>query len=190
MNRPLRAAVVITSASLLAACAGPSSSSGSSTSPSPSPSPSPVHYAAITDACTLVTNDEANAAVGSTLTNLTAQTGVAIPGVCFYGNTTGQNIGVYIYAQTYPDTTTADQVDPNQLAAAFGGQVGVNGSARVVTGVGDKAVEYTAAQAQGSGVALFVFKGNAVIMIIVVPSTDGSKAEHLGTLAVSRLTPG
>jgi len=179
--------VALSAAIVLSACGAPGSSSSAT---SPSPSPSPVHYAAITDACTLVTNDEANAAVGSNLMNLTAQAGVAIPGICFYGNTTGQNIGVYIYAQTYPDATTADQVNPNQLAAAFGGQMGVNGSAKVVNGIGDKAVEYTATQAQGSGVALFVFKGNAVIMIIVVPSTDGSKAEHLATLAIGRLTPG
>lgn len=188
MGRMSRTALAAVAAVIgLSACGGPGSSSSSTL---PSPSPSPVHYAAITDACSLVTNDEANTAVGSTLTNLTAQAGVAIPGICFYGNTTGQDIGVYIYAQTYPDAATADQVNPNQLAAAFGGQMGVNGSAKVVTGIGDKAVEYTATQAQGSGVALFAFKGNAVIMIIVVPSTDGSKAEHLATLAIGRLTPG
>ena len=169
---------------LVSACGGPSTGSSSS----PSPSPSPVHYASI-DPCSLITADQASAAVGSPVTNLSTQVGVTIPGVCFYGDTSGKNVGVYIYAQTYPDATTADQVQPSQLATALGGQLS-GASVHTVTGIGDKAVEYSATSAQGGGEAIFVFQGNAVIMIIIGPTTDTSKVEQLARTAVGNLKPG
>jgi hypothetical protein len=147
-----------------------------------------VHYASI-DVCSLITAEEASAAVGTPVTNLSSQIGVTIPGVCFFGNTNGTNVGVYVYAQTYPDATTADQVQPSQLASALGGQLS-GATVRTVTGIGDKAVEYSATSAHGGGEAIFVFQGNAVIMIIIGPTTDSSKVEQLARTAVSRLKPG
>ena len=92
-----------------------------------------------------------------------------------------------IIASVYPDARTADAVDAQQLAAAFGGQYGITGvsNAKVVTGIGDKAVEYTATSASGGGMGIFVFKANVVMFIIVSPATDSAKLETLARACVA-----
>jgi hypothetical protein len=176
--------LAVVAAAFLAAGCGSSSPSTSSKA-----SPTPTKAAQITniDACKLVTAAEASAAVNTTVTNLAAASGASIPGACIYGSQDSQ-ASVFVFAQAYPDTTTADNISPDQMAAILNGQYGVS-NARAVNGIGDKAFEYTAtsASASGSGIAIFVFKANAVIMIVMSPATDSRALEVMARTAVSRL---
>ena len=169
---------------LVSACGG--SSPSASGSPASSPSPSKQALITSVDACQLVTSDEATAAVGTPMTNAAAGSGIAIPGTCIYASADGAST-VFLYAQTYPDVNTADAVSADQVAAALNGQYGISG-AKSVTGIGDKAFEYTTTSSGNTGAAIFVFKVNVVMMILMSPSTDASKVESLARTAVSRLT--
>ncbi len=165
-----------------------SSSPSASSSPKASPSPTKETQISSVDACTLVTASEASTALGTTVTNLSAASGTSVPGVCAYGSQDTQAT-VFVYAQTFPDTTTADSISPDQMAAILNGQYGVS-NAKAVTGIGDKAFEYTttsAASGGSSGIAIFVFKSNAVLMIVMSPATDSSAIEKLARSAVGRL---
>jgi hypothetical protein len=175
---------VVASAFLAGGCG---SSSPSSTSSKASPTPTKAAQIANIDACKLVTAAEASAAVNTTVTNLAAASGASIPGACIYGSQDGV-ASVFVFAQAYPDSTTADNISPDQMAAILNGQYGVS-NARAVNGIGDKAFEYTAtsASASGSGIAIFVFKANAVIMIVMSPATDSRAVEVLARTAVGRL---
>jgi hypothetical protein len=144
----------------------------------------PQHVASA-DACTLVTADDASAAVGSPLTNLAAAGGVNIPGACIYG-ASGSSTAVFVFAQVYPDASTANAVEPDKMAAAFGAQFGVS-NAKAVNGIGDKAFEYTATGSAGGGIAIFVFKYNVIMWIIVDPASDPAVIERLARTAVGRL---
>jgi len=181
-----RTLALATVALLAVACGSSSSSStsGSSPAPSPSPSPSKAPQIASVDACSLVSASEASAAIGTTVSSFA---GLAIPGACIYVSSDGQS-AVFVYAQVYPDTSTADQITPDQLAAIMQGQYGIS-NAKVVEGIGDKAVEYTTkAQTSGSdGIAIFVFKANVILFIILSPSTNSGAVESLAKTAVSRL---
>src|SRR5260370_14769455 len=109
-------------AALTVAC-GSSPSSSSSAKASPTPTPSKAAQITSVDACSLVTAAEASAAVGTTVTNLAG--GAQIPGACIYGTQDSQ-ASVFIYAEAYPDTTTADAISPDQIAAAMNGQYGIS----------------------------------------------------------------
>jgi hypothetical protein len=184
---------VVLAALLLAAACGPtcgsSTSSSSGSTPATSIKATPVverpQHVATVDPCTLVTADEASAAAGSTLTNLAATGGVQIPGACIYG-ASDSSTAVLVFAQAYPDASAASAVQPDQMAAAFGAQFGVS-NAKTVTGIGDKAFEYTATGAAGGGIAIFVFKYNVIMWIIVDPASDPSVIERLARTAVGRL---
>ena len=169
---------------LLSACGG--SSPSASSSPSPSPSPSKEALITSVDACQLVTAADATTAANTTVTNAAAGSGIAIPGACVYTSADGAST-VFVYAQTYPDINTADAVSADQVAAALSGQYGIT-NAKSVSGIGDKAFEYTATSAGSTGVAIFVFKANVVLMILLSPSTDATKVEALARTAVSRLS--
>jgi hypothetical protein len=177
--------VAVVAAAFLAAGCG--SSSPSSSSSKASPTPTKAAQIANVDACKLVTAAEASAAVNTTVTNLAAASGASIPGACIYGSQDSQ-ASVFIFAQTYPDASTAASISPDQMAAILNGQYGVS-NARAVNGIGDKAFEYTATSASGSGsgIAIFVFKANAVIMIVMSPTTDSRALEVMARTAVSRL---
>lgn len=170
---------------LLAAACGSSSQTSSGSTPTPTPPSNKALHVATVDACTLVTADEASAAVGSPLTNLAATSPVQIPGACIYG-ASGSSSTVVVYAQVYPDATAANAVQPDQVAAALAGQVGVT-NAHSVNGIGDKAFEYTATGTAGGGVAIFVFKYNVVMMLLVDPTTNSATVEQLARTAVGRL---
>ncbi len=167
---PSFALPLLGAALLAAACGGPSNTASSS----PSPTTSSQHIASV-DACTLVTAAEASA-------------GVQIPGACIYGSSES-SAGVFVYAQVYPDTTTADAVQPDQIATILAGQLGV-ANAHSVSGIGDKAFEYTATGSGENGIAIFVFKANVVMMIVVNPTTNSASVEQLARTAVSRLKAG
>jgi hypothetical protein len=177
--------LAVVAAAFLAAGCG--SSSPSSTSSKASPTPTKAAQIANIDACKLVTAAEASAAVNTTVTNLAAASGASIPGACIYGSQDGV-ASVFVFAQAYPDSTTANNISPDQMAAILNGQYGVS-NARAVNGIGDKAFEYTAtsASASGNGIAIFVFKANAVIMIVMSPATDSRAVEVLARTAVGRL---
>jgi hypothetical protein len=175
---------ILLAAILLAAACGSSSATSSGSTPTPAVSRAP-HVASV-DACKLVTADEASAAVGSPLTNLAATGGgVQIPGACIYG-ASGSSSAVFVYAQVYPDATAADAVQPDQVAAILAGQLGVT-NAHSVSGIGDKAFEYSAAGSAGGGMAIFVFRYNVVMMIAVDPTSSSSTIEQLARTAVGRL---
>jgi hypothetical protein len=160
----------------LSAC-GSSSTSTSGASPSPS-------LIASVDACSLVTASEASSAAGATLTSMV---GVTVPGACFYGEQ-GGSAGVFVYAQAYPDSAAANAVTAQQMSAALGMQVGAGAtSGKQVSGIGDKAYEFTATGNAGAGSAIIVFKANVVIMILVDPSASASAIEQLAKTAVGRL---
>jgi hypothetical protein len=170
---------------LLAAACGSSGQTSSGSSPTPAPSTNKALHVATVDACTLVTADEASAAVGSPLTNLAATSPVQIPGACIYG-ASGSSSTVFVYAQVYPDATTANAVQPDQVAAALAGQLGVT-NAHSVSGIGDKAFEYTASGTAGGGIAIFAFKYNVVMMLAVDPTSNSSTVEQLARTAIGRL---
>ncbi len=166
-------------AMLAVACGSGTSNSAAKASPSPSKA------ALITsvDACSLVSAADASAAAGATVVNLAAASGTQIPGACIYGNQDTQ-ASVFVYAQAYPDLTTAQSISPDQMAAVLRGQYGIT-DAKSVTGIGDKAFEYTATS--GSGIVIFVFKANVVMFIAVSPTTDSTKVEALARMAVGNL---
>lgn len=172
-------------AGLLVLCACGGSSPSASNSPAASPSPSKEALITSVDACQLVTAGDASTAVGTTVVNASASSGISIPGSCIYASSDGAST-VFVYAQTYPDTSTADAVSADQVAAVLSGQYGIS-NAKSVTGIGDKAFEYTATSSGSTGVAIFVFKANVVLMILMSPSTDATKLEAMARTAVSRL---
>lgn len=138
------------------------------------------------DACSLVSASEASAAAGTTLTNM-AGSGVTVPGACFYG-AQGSSSGVYIFAQVYPDAQTADAVTAQQLSASLGAQIGLGATGgKQVSGIGDRAYEFTATGNAGSGIAIIAFKANVVLMILVDPSTNTGTVEELAKTAIGRL---
>jgi hypothetical protein len=186
--RLARLFVVLAMIVMAAACGGstPSGSSGDTSKKSSPTSVSQAQHVAAVDSCTLVTADEASAAVGSPLTNLSASGGgVQMPGLCIYG-ASGSSSVVFVFAQVYPDATAAGAVQPDQVAAALAGQMGVS-NAHQVTGIGDKAFEYTASGSAGGGIAIFVFRYNVVLMIAVDPTSTPSTIEQLARTAVGRL---
>ena len=169
---------------VLCAC-GSSSSSSTTGSASPSPSPSETHIASV-DACKLVTQSEASAAAGAALVNLATMGAPIIPGACFYG-AQNSSTGVFIYAQVYPDTQTADAVTAEQFQVALAAQLGKGAtSGKAVDGIGDKAFEFTGEGNAGNGVAIIVFKANVVFIIAVDPG-GATATENLARTAVGRL---
>ena len=124
-------------------------------------------------------------ATGLTVTSLAGTTGASIPGACFYGTADGST-SVLVFAQVYPDASSAEAVSPDTMAAALNGAVGI-ANAKVVTGIGDKAVEYSSTSSAGNGAVIFVFKSNIVMFIALTPAPDTAGIEKLATIAVGRL---
>lgn len=174
-------------AAVAVACGGSSPSTTAESSPSPSPSPVKQAVIAQVDACTLVTAAEATAAAKTNMTNAAASGGYSIPGACVY-TSADNGTTVFIFAQFYPDSSSVNNISPDQIAAAMRGQYGIT-NAKSVTGIGDKAFEYTATAASSgqSGMALIAFKNNVVLMVVLSPSTDSNAIETLAKTAVSRL---
>lgn len=170
---------------MLTAC-GSSPSTNTESKSSPTPTHSATANLSVGDVCKLVTADEASAALGTTVAS--AAGSFQVPGACFYTNSDG-SAGVIIYATAEADATAAENVDPAQIEAAFASAYGIK-NAHQVNGIGDKAFEYTVTSTQSNqnGVAIFVFKTNVVLFIVMTPSTDSSKIEALAKTAVSRLS--
>jgi hypothetical protein len=168
---------------LIGACGSSNSPSASSSSASHSPSPSPLKLISNVDACKLVTTADASTATGTTVASLSS--GAQIPGVCLYGTSDGTT-SVIVFAQAYPDSATANAISPEQIAAAINGGVGVT-NAKAVSGIGDKAVEYSTTTPGANGIVIFAFKSNVVVVIMVTPAVDPTKIEQLARTAVGKL---
>jgi hypothetical protein len=136
-------------------------------------------------ACTLITASDASSATGKTLTNLSSGTS-AVPGACFYASADGKT-SVIVFAQVYPDSSAAQSVSADQIAAALTGVGSGLTNAKAVTGIGDKAVEYTISSSGSSGIVIFVFKSNVLVLIAITPSSSSTVIEQLATTAVGRL---
>jgi hypothetical protein len=179
---------LVAMAGLVVGACGSSSTSSTSSTPSPSPSPTPSPKATLiakADACTLVTIADVLTATGLTVTNLAGSSAASIPGACFYVTADGST-SVLVFAQVYPDASSAAAVSPETMAAALNGAVGI-ANAKVVNGIGDKAVEYSSTSSGGNGAVIFVFKSNVVMFIALTPASDTTGIEKLATIAVGKL---
>jgi len=175
-------AVVAICGLLVSACGSSNSSSKVTVTPSPA---AKAKLITSVDACTLVTATDASTATGVTVTDIGASSGAQMPGTCLYGSA-DFSTSVIVVAQVYPSASSAASISPEKLAAALKG-ANTSGTAKVVTGIGDKAVEYTFTSSGTGGTMIFVFKSNVVITIAVTPSTDPTAVENLARTAVSRL---
>ena len=166
---------------LLAGCGGSGTSSSSSQSPTPSPSPSPSKVPGYTalDACKLVTQDDASTALGPPVQNMGSA------GACIYGKSDG-SATLFVIGTVFADATAAQAANPDQIAASLNGAYAI-ANAHAVTGIGDKAVEYSVSGSGTNGLVIFVFKSNAVILIMLTPTTDSNKIETLARGAVNHL---
>jgi hypothetical protein len=133
----------------------------------------------------LVTVADVLTATGITVTNSAGAGAASIPGACFYGSADGAT-SVLVFAQVYPDASSAAAVSPETMAAALNGAYGI-ANAKVVTGIGDKAVEYTGTSGAGNGAVIFVFKSNVVMFIALTPANGTTGIETLATIAVGKL---
>lgn len=165
-------------------CGGPATTS-SAPSTKASSTPTKAGQYVTVDACTLISAQDASDATGTPLTQLPGGAGASQVSICLFGSQpNAQNpqpspsqAGVLIIAEVYADTNAAEAVQSDQVAAALGAQFGVTGvgTAKVVTGIGDKAVEYSATRAGGGGFGIFVFRSNVVMFIVVSPADQTQK---------------
>jgi hypothetical protein len=183
--RQIGAPALVAAAGLLIGACGSSNSPSASSSGSHSPSPSSqATLISNVDACKLVTASDASTAAGATVTNF-GGAGATATGACIYASSDG-TASVIVFAQAYPDSTAAEAVSPEQIAASINNGAGV-ANAKAVSGIGDKAVEYSTTAAGGNGSVIFVFKSNVVLMIAITPSPSSNALEQLARTAVGRL---
>lgn len=197
LNRVYRTqltAALVAAAFAAAGCGGSNNSANSSTQPSPTPTPTKEAKFSDVKACDLVTSDDAAAAVGGKVQNVSGSGGVAGASVCIYAGTDSPS-SVFVLGEAFPDSSAAQSTSPDQIAAAMGGAFGLS-NAKVVTDIGDKAIEYnytantsstSTPTPTNSGIAILVVKSNVVFLIAMSPSTDSGKIESLARMAVSRL---
>jgi 2-oxoisovalerate dehydrogenase E2 component (dihydrolipoyl transacylase) len=117
-------------------------------------------------ACSLVTADDASSATAKTLTQGSE---AAVPGACFYASADGKT-DVIVFAQVYADASAAQAVSIDQIAAALTGAGNGLGTATVVSGIGDKALEYSVSSSGSTGLIIIVFKSNVLLMIAMLPT--------------------
>lgn len=154
-------------------------------------------------ACTLASETDATTAVGTPMAGgiytwdgarfvpgaPSGASDAAEPSLCYYVTKETSGISqkfVFVLAAVYPDQTTAGAVNPDRFTAVYRSRMSVSNS-RAVNGIGDRAVEYTAATSLGNGIAIFVFRANVVLMIAAAPTDDSAKLEALAREAVTNL---
>lgn len=181
------AALVVLAGLLVGACGGSSSSSSSAgSSPSPSPTPTPVKYTSA-EACTLVSLTDAQTVTGNPA--VANQAGAQLPGICVYAAPDGSGTSVFVYAQLYSDTTSANAISADQFAAAINSSASGLTNSKAVPGIGDAAFEFNfTASGSGNGLMIFVKKANVVFLIALAPApTDATQlaamTSNLETLA-------
>jgi hypothetical protein len=177
-NRLLVAAAIMA----MTACG----SSAAATVPSPSHGNSSVKIAGF-DPCTLVTTAEASTAAGKTVANIVSLGGPSVPGACIYRASSNQ-AAVFVYAQVYPDSATANAVTAQQFETAMSSLLGASASnTKDVTGIGDRATEFGIKGDAGQGFAIVVYRANVVFLIAVAPLQSASTLEGMAKAAVARL---
>ena len=184
-------ALAVTASTILVACGGSGSGSTASTESTPTPSSAKQASKNLTlpDLCTLVTSDDAAKLWSVDKSQIVNVGGGSGAGVCIYGNNASSQDGLLVIGQSYPDAASAQAVDPTQLSSIYSRFYGIS-SAKSVSGIGDKAFEYTTTSTStgSTGAAIFVFKANILLMIILSPANDASGVESLATTAISRLS--
>lgn len=106
--------------------------------------------------------------------------------VCTYATADGTK-QLLVFGEVLPDASAAAQVQPEQLAQQFNAAYGVT-NAKTLSGIGDKAVEYSLTSSGQSGTSIFIFKANVVLMLILTPSpSDTSGFEKLAKAAADNL---
>ncbi len=120
------------------------------------------------------------AALGSGFTS----TGAAIPGACFYTSADG-TVRVIAYAQAYQDAASANAVSAAQLAASL--NLSGLGTAKPLSGIGDKAVEYVGNSSTGNSILILIIKSNVSLLIDVMPAPSASIVEQLARAAAGHL---
>jgi hypothetical protein len=139
---------------------------------------------ATVDACQLVTEAEATAAVGAEVKDLAATDGAMTNG-CVYGSS-DRSHEVVVYAEAKSDVSSAAAVMPEQLIIVLGAGFGV-GNRRTKSGLGDAAVLFDANSGGGTGSVIYVRKANVVFLIAMRPTKDSGGVEKLARTALSRL---
>lgn len=107
--------------------------------------------------------------------------------VCSYASSDAKTM-LLVFGEVLPDASTADQIQPEQLAQSFNTGFGYT-NGHTLNGVGDKAVEATLNGSTGqSGTIIFIFKSNVVIMLILEPApADTTGFEKLAKDAANSL---
>ncbi|HEY1421076.1 MAG TPA: hypothetical protein VGG90_10250 [Candidatus Dormibacteraeota bacterium] len=179
---------LIIAAALAAASCGASSTAGGGSNPTASASAPQAALISSVDACKLVTQAEASAAVGVQVSNVAGQNGGAsqVAGTCYYASA-DFTASVLVYGMVLPDTQAAKSITAAQMAAAIAGS-STFGLSKPVSGIGDSAIEYTTTgNANNSGMAIFVLKSNVALLIAISPVSNSTAIESLARTAVSRL---
>lgn len=153
----------LVSALMLAACGGSTATVGATsavtshaaTPAGAAPTSAPAAAGTVSDACTLITSQEASVALG-----VDAGTPSGAAGQCDYTTASGS---MTIIATLYPDSSTAQASYAGTRTAARGGVPGF----RDVSGIGDRAF------LTSSGLIEFS-KGSTVVIIQVLSSANPS----------------
>jgi len=171
-------------------CGGNSPASTASKTSAPSGAPNLRAPAGIVqvDPCSLVDEKAASTAVGAQVSKSSPNLGIAGQGggVCYYSSQEPP-AQVVIYAIVFPDSESARSGSPDRLAPAINPALGLT-NGKVVTGVGDSAIEYDTTGAGPDGaIAIFVVKSKVELMIWMTPSKGPAAIETLAKSAVSKL---
>lgn len=106
--------------------------------------------------------------------------------VCTYANSDGTK-QLLVFGEVLPDASTAQQIQPDQLASSFNTGYGLTG-AHQLNGIGDKAVEASVTAGAQTGTIIFIFKSNVVMMLILEPApADTTGFEKLAKDAADNL---
>lgn len=128
----------------------------------------------------MVTGDLAKQDLGTDFQGSGAST------VCTYASSDGTK-QLLVFGEVLPDASTAAQVQPQQLAQSFNSAYGVT-NAKTLSGIGDKAVEYSLNSGGQGGTIIFIFKANVVLMLILEPTpSDTSGFEKLAKAAADNI---
>lgn len=106
--------------------------------------------------------------------------------MCTYASADGTQ-SLLVFGEVLPDASAAAQVQPDQLAQQYNAAYGIT-NAKTLSGVGDKAVEYSLNSGAQTGTIIFIFKSNVVLMLILQPTpSDTSGLEKLAKAAADNL---
>jgi hypothetical protein len=106
--------------------------------------------------------------------------------VCTYSSADGTQ-SLLVFGEVLPDASAAAQVQPDQLAQQFNSAYGVT-NGKTLSGIGDKAVEYSLTSGGQSGTIIFILKSNIVLLLVLEPTpSDTSGFEKLAKAAADNI---